>query len=142
MYIPFQAESLSRISFAALVAVAVFNFQGCSDYQDNPAVNLKSKVNRLDGRWKLAAGTAKGKNDVFFDFRKDGDFRYSLVDGTDTYVYDGDWEWANDDKNQLRVFIPTVDTLFFDIARLTPDELNMISTDGIYADSWEFDTAE
>lgn len=146
MHKPLMDKPLSRLSFAALSAAAVFNLQSCSD-NDTPLPEVNDK--RLVGRWTLGGGTVMDDMDsnivVYFEFEKPDKFKllYEYDYGTSGYgySYSGKWEWANAAKDSLLAIVD-FDTLAFRVDKFTATELDLTQSQYGYTQTWEFESAD
>lgn len=86
-------------SLIFILSVSLFIFSGCKKYEDGPLLSFKSKVNRLEGEWRIVYVNG---DDVFsdypriyFKFDKDGNF-FRTEKGEDyTHTDQGTWVWES-----------------------------------------------
>ncbi|MBI3143593.1 MAG: lipocalin family protein [Bacteroidetes bacterium] len=113
--------------FTVGIGVALFTLQGCSKYEDGPALSLKTKMGRLVGEWELvdASGYFETGSTIVFEFEDDFDFNmtttYFDYGIPDTETFKGEWQWT-EGKDAVIVDIDG-DILLFEILKLTSDEL-------------------
>ncbi len=78
--------------------VALLFMASCSKFEDGPAISLRSKENRLIGKWKLIKWTEKGEdvtmlrtdsNEVYYEFFEERTMNYLV--GLNQAI-EGTWE--------------------------------------------------
>jgi hypothetical protein len=111
--------------FLAATVITVLNFQSCSKYEDGPSFSLRTKKARLAGDWEVVRigneTYPQGGYSLEMTFEKDGDFEFGYSDGTYSFSYLGDWEFASD-KEEIDIDVDN-DILTFEILRLTNSEV-------------------
>ena len=132
-----------RISNKVLLSgglATVIGIAGCSKYEDNPAINLLSKTQRLTGDWEVTK-FRNGGNDMIvngteidMEFDKDGDFEMKLLSTytdyygnsyTDLDTYSGEWEFSSD-KEEIEIEFDNSSDMYdwdIEISKLTNKEL-------------------
>lgn len=112
-----------------VILASLFIFSGCKKYEDGPYLSFKSKLNRLEGEWRIV--TLNG-DDVFsnipklyFKFEKDGTFYRTEKTDIDTYTDQGTWIWSNH-KEVIEValrYSDVVEKFDYQITKLTTSSL-------------------
>ncbi len=112
-----------RISvFALIVTGLLLSSMGCSKYEENSFISLRSKAGRLDNEWSLVMVkqnnievTQHYGDDYGYKFDRNGSYRH--IENETSIV--GTWEF-NDDKTEIRLTEPDSPTpRVFKILKLT-----------------------
>jgi len=134
--------------FTVLFGAIIF-ISSCSKYDDNPAISLKTKNNRLAGEWDLIhydysynrngelstawfggssmneedeEGSEKYPYSLTITIDKDGTYEWFEMEDGEIYKATANWTWmdGNSSKEQL-LFLD--EGYVFDIIKLTKEEL-------------------
>lgn len=78
-------------------AYAIFSYSSCK--KDGP-----SRTDLLVGKWELEEfDGSSANNEISFEFEDDGDFEICFQESGTSYCYDGEWEWANGDEDEIEM---------------------------------------
>lgn len=126
---------MNRTTLFSLCFVIIFIFSGCKKYDDGPTISLRSKKNRLAGKWVTHMWLYNKYEQIYMldtmrtaEFTKDGKYYYHEYNQFTHKAtnLEGTWEFRQE-KEQLFLTLPgSTDTNMYqlwDILRLKNDEI-------------------
>ena len=128
--------------------VALLFMASCSKFEDGPAISLRSKENRLTGKWKLIKWTEKGE-DVTSINTNGEDITYEFLDNNSVKIVVGnvsptEGTWSIEETNvimdlqMVSEFGDYIDKDTLMLKRLTKKEMVVFADDALETE-WFFE---
>lgn len=133
----------SKHFMLAATVISVASLNSCKRIPDGENFFIKTKTSKLVGEWEIVdISDAEKAEDfyvdyedytVIFEFEKDGDFKFTYLEGKYSYSYLSDWEWSDEENNSI-TFDVFEEELEMEITKLTANKLWFEDEDG---DEWK-----
>jgi hypothetical protein len=132
-------RKITHSNLIAIILVAtMFAWSGCKKYEEGPAFSLRSKKDRVVGKWKVEKYLENGTDqtssltslNLRIEFKKDGKAIQSSSSPT-SGTFSEEFRWEFDDKKEKLIFIfNSGEKNEFKILRLKHKELWLKQSNG------------